>query len=39
MDKLPLVGSAIADWWRANMVSEGSVTDRFAMSTQRPWRG
>ena len=30
MDKLPLVGGAIADWWRANMVSEGSVTSRFA---------
>ena len=30
MDKLPLVGDTIADWWRTNMVSEGSVTDRFA---------
>ena len=30
LDKLPLVGTVIADWWRANMVSEGAVTSRFA---------
>jgi predicted PurR-regulated permease PerM len=30
LDKLPLVGGAIADWWRTNMVSEGAVTSRFA---------
>ena len=30
LDKLPLVGSSIADWWRTNMVTEGAITDRFA---------
>jgi hypothetical protein len=30
MDKLPLVGDTIADWWRANMVNEGAITDRLA---------
>jgi predicted PurR-regulated permease PerM len=30
LDKLPLVGSSIADWWRANMVAEGAITSRFA---------
>jgi predicted PurR-regulated permease PerM len=30
LDKLPMVGDTIADWWRANMVSAGAVTDRFA---------
>lgn len=30
MDKLPLIGSTIADWWRSNMVSAGAITGRFA---------
>ena len=30
LDKLPLVGSSIADWWRTNMISEGAITSRFA---------
>jgi predicted PurR-regulated permease PerM len=30
LDKLPLVGTAIADWWRTNMVNEGAITSRFA---------
>jgi predicted PurR-regulated permease PerM len=30
LDKLPMVGNSIADWWRDNMVSQGAVTSRFA---------
>jgi predicted PurR-regulated permease PerM len=30
LDKLPLVGGAIADWWRTNMVNQGAITSRFA---------
>jgi predicted PurR-regulated permease PerM len=30
LDKLPLVGSTIADWWRTNMISQGAITERFA---------
>ncbi len=30
LDKLPLVGGMIADWWRANIMSEGALTSRFA---------
>ena len=30
LDKLPLVGGVIADWWRTNMIAEGNITSRFA---------
>ena len=30
LDRLPFVGSTIADWWRTNMISEGAITSRFA---------
>ena len=30
LDKLPLMGASIADWWRANMVSQGAVNSRLA---------
>ena len=30
LDKLPLVGGPIADWWRTNMLTQGAITDRFA---------
>jgi predicted PurR-regulated permease PerM len=28
LDKLPLVGSTIADWWRTNMLSQDAITSR-----------
>jgi predicted PurR-regulated permease PerM len=30
LDKLPLVGAPIADWWRTNMITPDAVTSRFA---------
>jgi len=30
LDKLPFVGTSIADWWRTNMIAEGAITSRFA---------
>jgi predicted PurR-regulated permease PerM len=30
LDKLPFVGASIADWWRANMITQGAISSRFA---------
>lgn len=30
LDKLPFIGSTIADWWRTNMIAEGAISSRIA---------
>jgi predicted PurR-regulated permease PerM len=30
LEKIPLIGLSFAEWWRANMISEGGISSRFA---------
>jgi predicted PurR-regulated permease PerM len=30
LEKIPLIGTSVAEWWRANMIAEGAIASRFA---------